>query len=175
MLNEKHFTKDAYEDNGRFQIHPLSSEGLEAYLSKDSYNYHYLKSKYDPAFLKQIQDEVNAEKNKKENPNIELKEQEKKEKIEEPKEIKAENNTKENITKPQMKNKQIKQSHKPFGNKQVNKGNKGNKGNNNIKSINPSLKSSQKINNIGQSVNPVIINVKNDRGKLEEYQQPYHA
>ena len=172
MLNEKHFTKDAYEDNGRFQIHPLSSEGLEAYLSKDSYNYHYLKSKYDPAFLKQIHDEVNAEKNKKENPNIESKEQEKKEKIEEPKEIKAENNTKENITKPQMKNKQIKQSHKPFGYKQANKGNKGN---NNIKSINPSLKSSQKINNIGQSVNPVIINVKNDRGKLEEYQQPYHA
>ena len=45
MLNENHFTKDAYEDNGRFQIHPLSQEGFEAYLSKDSYNYHYLKSK----------------------------------------------------------------------------------------------------------------------------------
>ena len=61
MLNEKHFTKEAYEDNGRFQIHPLSSEGLEAYLSKESYNYHYLKSKYDPILLKQIEDEVNEE------------------------------------------------------------------------------------------------------------------
>ena len=69
MLNENHFTKDAYEDNGRFQIHPLSSEGLEAYLSKDSYNYHYLKSKYDPSLLKQIQDEINGEKQKKQEEN----------------------------------------------------------------------------------------------------------
>ena len=33
----------------------------------------------------------------------------------------------------------------------------------------------QKINNIGKSVNPVISNVNNDRGKLGDYQQPYHA
>ena len=33
----------------------------------------------------------------------------------------------------------------------------------------------QKINNIGKSMNPVIINVNNDRGKLEDFQQPYHA
>ena len=62
MLQENHFTKDAYEDNGRFQIHPLNSEGLEAYLSKDSYNYHYLKSKYDPALLKQIEEELKEQK-----------------------------------------------------------------------------------------------------------------
>ena len=79
MLNENHFTKDAYEDNGRFQIHPLSQEGFEAYLSKDSYNYHYLKSKYDPALLKQIQDEINGEKQKKQekNQNVIQNEQEK--------------------------------------------------------------------------------------------------
>ena len=65
MFNENHFTKEAYEDNGRFQIHPLSSEGLEAYLSKDSYNYHFLKSKYDPALLKQIQQEYMEEKENK--------------------------------------------------------------------------------------------------------------
>ena len=59
--NEKHFTKDPFEDNGRFQIHPLSEEGLEAYLSKDSYNYHFLKSKQDPELLKQIQQEYEEE------------------------------------------------------------------------------------------------------------------
>ena len=84
MLNENYYTKNAYEDNGRFQIHQLNSEGLEAYLSKDSYNYHYLKSKYDPAFLKEIQDEYNSEKKGKlstttENKNI-IKNEQKKEK-----------------------------------------------------------------------------------------------
>ena len=34
---------------------------------------------------------------------------------------------------------------------------------------------SQKINSLGKSVTPVISNVKNDRGKLGEFQQPYHA
>ena len=34
---------------------------------------------------------------------------------------------------------------------------------------------SQKINSLGKSVTPVISNVKNDRGKLDEFQQPYHA
>ena len=60
MLNDNHYTKEAYEDNGRFQIHPLSAEGFEAYLSKDSYNYHFLKSKYDPALLKEVEDEMKA-------------------------------------------------------------------------------------------------------------------
>jgi len=69
MLNDNHFTKEAYENNGRFQIHPLSPEGLEAYLSKDSYNYHYLKSKYDPMLIKQIEQEVTEEKEKSQNPN----------------------------------------------------------------------------------------------------------
>ena len=52
--NEKNFTEEPFEDNGRYKIHPLSSEGIENYLSKDSYNYHYLKSKYDPALFKRI-------------------------------------------------------------------------------------------------------------------------
>ena len=34
---------------------------------------------------------------------------------------------------------------------------------------------SQKINNLGKSVTPVICNVKNDRGKLGDVQQPYNA
>ena len=171
MLNENHFTKDAYEDNGRFQIHPLSQEGFEAYLSKDSYNYHYLKSKYDPALLKQIQEEINGEKQKKqeENQNVIQNEQEK---IEDKKEQKVQNieKNKTGNKKPQMKK-----------NNQIQKGNKGlvhsqiKKQNEKIKSTNPKSSITQKINNIGTSMNPVISNVTNDRGKLKDYQQPYHA
>ena len=171
MLNENHFTKDAYEDNGRFQIHPLSQEGFEAYLSKDSYNYHYLKSKYDPALLKQIQEEINGEKQKKqeENQNVIQNEQEK---IEDKKEQKVQNieKNKTGNKKPQMKK-----------NNQIQKGNKGlvhsqiKKQNEKIKSSNPKSSTTQKINNIGTSMNPVISNVTNDRGKLKDYQQPYHA
>ena len=171
MLNENHFTKDAYEDNGRFQIHPLSQEGFEAYLSKDSYNYHYLKSKYDPALLKQIQDEINGEKQKKqeENQNVIQNEQEKIEDIKEQKVQNIEKNKTGN-KKPQMKK-----------NNQIQKGNKGlvhsqiKKQNEKIKSSNPKSSITQKINNIGTSMNPVISNVTNDRGKLKDYQQPYHA
>ena len=171
MLNENHFTKDAYEDNGRFQIHPLSQEGFEAYLSKDSYNYHYLKSKYDPALLKQIQEEINGEKQKKqeENQNVIQNEQEK---IEDKKEQKVQNieKNKTGNKKPQLKK-----------NNQIQKGNKGlvhsqiKKQNEKIKSSNPKSSITQKINNIGTSMNPVISNVTNDRGKLKNYQQPYHA
>ena len=171
MLNENHFTKDAYEDNGRFQIHPLSQEGFEAYLSKDSYNYHYLKSKYDPALLKQIQDEINGEKQKKQekNQNVIQNEQEKIEDIKEQKVQNIEKNKTGN-KKPQMKK-----------NNQIQKGNKGlmhsqiKKQNEKIKSSNPKSSITQKINNIGTSMNPVISNVTNDRGKLKDYQQPYHA
>ena len=176
MLNEKHFTKEAYEDNGRFQIHPLSSEGLEAYLSKESYNYHYLKSKYDPILLKQIEDEVNEERQKKQIVNENVVEKEK-EKIEDRKEQKVENvvnnnNIKNN--KPQIKkNNQPKKGNKALGHKQLNQKNKNI--NNNIKSNVQPQSTTQKINNIGKSMNPVIINVNNDRGKLEDFQQPYHA
>ena len=170
MLNDKHFTKDAYEDNGRFQIHPLNSEGLEAYLSKESYNYHYLKSKYDPILLKQIEEEVNEEKQKRQvNQNAIKDEKEKKEDIKEQKIEKVDNN--KNIKNPQIKkNEQTKKENKTIGNKQLNQ-----KNNNKNKSNVQKSSTTQKINNIGKSMNPVIINVNNDRGKLEDFQQPYHA
>ena len=176
MLNEKHFTKEAYEDNGRFQIHPLSSEGLEAYLSKESYNYHYLKSKYDPILLKQIEDEVNEERQKKQivNENVVEKEKEKIEDIKEQKVENAVNNNNIKNNKPQIKkNNQPKKGNKALGHKQLNQKNKNI--NNNIKSNVQPQSTTQKINNIGKSMNPVIINVNNDRGKLEDFQQPYHA
>ena len=170
MLNDKHFTKDAYEDNGRFQIHPLNSEGLEAYLSKESYNYHYLKSKYDPILLKQIEEEVNEEKPKRQvNQNVIKDEKEKKEDIKEQKIEKVDNN--KNIKNPQIKkNEQTKKENKTIGHKQLNQ-----KNNNKNKSNVQKPSTTQKINNIGKSMNPVIINVNNDRGKLEDFQQPYHA
>ena len=170
MLKDKHFTKDAYEDNGRFQIHPLNSEGLEAYLSKESYNYHYLKSKYDPILLKQIEEEVNEEKQKRQvNQNVIKDEKEKKEDIKEQKIEKVDNN--KNIKNPQIKkNEQTKKENKTIGHKQLNQ-----KNNNKNKSNVQKSSTTQKINNIGKSMNPVIINVNNDRGKLEDFQQPYHA
>ena len=172
MLNDKHFTKDAYEDNGRFQIHPLNSEGLEAYLSKESYNYHYLKSKYDPILLKQIEEEVNEEKQKRQvNQNVIKDEKEKKEDIKEQKIEKVENNKDIKNKNPQIKkNEQTKKENKTIGNKQLNQ-----KNNNKNKSNVQKPSTTQKINNIGKSMNPVIINVNNDRGKLEDFQQPYHA
>ena len=169
MLNENHFTSNFYEDNGRFQIYPLSSAGLEAYLSKDSYNYHYLKSKYDPELLKQIQEEANS--NKIENQNKIQNEPEKKEKIEEIKEqsnLVIENNIQE-------KNKKINNKTSKQGNKQPKQKGNNLSFNNKIKNYNPKTSITQKINNIGKSVNPVICNVNNDRGKLVDFQQPYHA
>ena len=172
MLNDKHFTKDAYEDNGRFQIHPLNSEGLEAYLSKESYNYHYLKSKYDPILLKQIEKEVNEEKQKRKvNKNVIKDEKEKKEDIKEQKIEKVDNNKDIKNKNPQIKkNEQTKKENKTIGHKQLNQ-----KNNNKNKSNVQKSSTTQKINNIGKSMNPVIINVNNDRGKLEDFQQPYHA
>ena len=49
------------------------------------------------------------------------------------------------------------------------------KGNNNANKKKVVNSSTQKINNIGKSINPVISNVRSDRGKLGDYQQPYHA
>ena len=169
MMNDNHYTKDAYENNGRFQIHPLSSEGLEAYLSKDSYNYHYLKSKYDPALLKEIQQEVLNEREKRkisEQNNI-INEQEKKDEIEHKNEIKEKNVEKNS----DIKNKKIQNQIKK-GNKQIKQVKQGS---NDIKNKQKTNSLSQKINNLGKSVTPVICNVKNDRGKLGDVQQPYNA
>lgn len=169
MMNDNHYTKDAYENNGRFQIHPLSSEGLEAYLSKDSYNYHYLKSKYDPALLKEIQQEVlnEREKSKISEQNNIINEQEKKDEIEHKNEIKEKNVEKNS----DIKNKKIQNQIKK-GNKQIKQVKQGS---NDIKNKQKTNSVSQKINNLGKSVTPVISNVKNDRGKLGDVQQPYNA
>ena len=94
------------------------------------------------------------------------------EKIEDKKEQKVQNieKNKTGNKKPQLKK-----------NNQIQKGNKGlvhsqiKKQNEKIKSSNPKSSITQKINNIGTSMNPVISNVTNDRGKLKDYQQPYHA
>ena len=172
MLNENHFTSNAYEDNGRFQIYPLNSAGLEAYLSKDSYNYHYLKSKYDPELLKQIQEEANS--NQIENQNKVQNETEKKEKKEKIEEIKEQSNLVFENNK-QEKNKKIQNKTSKQGNKQLKQKGNNLSFNNKNKNNNPKTSITQKINNIGKSVNPVICNVNNDRGKLVDFQQPYHS
>ena len=173
MINDNHYTKEAYENNGRFQIHPLSPEGLEAYLSKDSVVHHYLKSKYDPMLLKQIQQEVNEEKEK----NQMLKQnniinEHDKNKIEHQNEGVPEKILEKN--KGGVKNKKIQKQTKQGKVLQEHKQIK--QGNDSIKNSNMKPNTvSQKINSLGKSVTPVISNVKNDRGKLGEFQQPYHA
>ena len=176
MLNENHFTKEAYEDNGRFQIHPLNSEGLEAYLSKDSYNYHYLKSKYDPALLKQIEEELKEERQLKiqklnDNKNKINESNQKIEDIKEPKNVPSTNYNEKNINSKQL----------PEKNSNINKDKKKkieNKGNKNIKKkVNENIEN-KNVNKIGINshvAKPVISNVKNDRGRLKDFQQPYHA
>ena len=186
MLNDNHFTKEAYEDNGRCQIHPLNAEGFEAYLSKDSYNYHFLKNRYDPALLKEVEDEMKAKREQQQNQlrnqnqnqninNIENK------KIEEPKieDIKAQNNLPLNV----KKGNSIQAKKSPPKNNNLNTGvkkgtaNKANyKGNSNIKNKpNVGNNNIKKMGNIKGGVNPVISNVHNDRGRLRDFQQPYHA
>ena len=175
MLNENHFTKEAYEDNGRFQIHPLSSEGLEAYLSKDSYNYHYLKSKYDPLMLKQIEEEIKAQKEQKIKNNQNIEEQNKLKENPKTEDVKIQNNisTKDNnVNNLQNNNKKaVNKNSKIIPNKSNKRINKNTKKNDNIGFNNMN----NKIGRIGHSMNPVISNVTNDRGKLKDYQQPYHA
>lgn len=75
--NENNFEKEAYENNGKFNIYSLSAEGYENYLSKDSHNYHYLKNKYDPQLLKEVEAEMKEkrlQKEKEKNKQIEKKE-----------------------------------------------------------------------------------------------------
>ena len=175
MLDENHFTKEAYEDNGRFQIHPLSSEGLEAYLSKDSYNYHYLKSKYDPLMLKQIEEEIKAQKEQKIKNNQNIEEQNKLKENPKTEDVKIQNNisTKDNnVNNLQNNNKKaVNKNSKIIPNKSNKRINKNTKKNDNIGFNNMN----NKIGRIGHSMNPVISNVKNDRGRLKDFQQPYQA
>lgn len=173
--DDNNYTKEAYESNGRYQIHPLSAEGYEAYLSKDSYNYHYLKNKWDPEILRQVQEDMEKEKKQK---LLELRQKEQARvenmgpKINEPSpttnnynnlpedEPKVPTNIKKNNVAP-AGNKNKAAPKKP-GNgvksKGVGVGNKGNK---------------PKIGMTGGIKGPIISNVKDSRGNLKNYPLPY--
>ena len=122
-------------------------------LNNDEKPYHIIK------FFKDIISLENAAKEK-----IEVISDKKLAKKEDKKEQKVQNieKNKTGNKKPQMKK-----------NNQIQKGNKGlvhsqiKKHNEKIKSSNPKSSTTQKINNIGTSMNPVISNVTNDRGKLK--------
>ena len=185
--NENNFTKDPFEDNGRFKIHPLSSEGMEAYLSKDSYNYNYIKTKKNPELLKEIEDEIKAEnalkqqilesKNKKDENEVQNKQEDLKE------EKCAQNNKVSGGSKGnKSKNKKGKNSNmnkNNYSQSYLNK-NKGaefkyGKKNDNKRKQSPGSKLANTIEKMGKIPGPVISNVNNDRGKLWEYPAPYHA
>ena len=178
MLNDNHYTKEAYEDNGRFQIHPLNAEGFEAYLSKDSYNYHYLKSRYNPLLMQQIEEELKADKEQKIKKNQNNEQQNKIQENPKTEDVKIPNNIskKDNIKKNELKNNNNKITSDKNSKINANKGK--NKINNNIKknqNFGNNNMNQIKIGNVGRAMNPVISNVKNDRGRLKDFQQPYHA
>ena len=179
--NDNHFTKDPFEDNGRCKIHPLSREGIEAYLSKDSYNYNFIKTKKNPELIKEIQEEIKAENAKKEqvekqNPENKINEENKQEELKEEKNnstsVKSDN--KQKVKKANMKNKNNNSKNKISKGVINNKDNK--KKNENLKrKQSPGSKLANTIGKMGKVSGPVISNVNNDRGKLWEYPNPFHA
>ena len=76
--NDNAFTEKPIENNGRFGIYGMSAQGLEEYLSPDSYNYHYLSKFRDPKLMKEIEEEMRKERESK-NPKNKI--EEKKEEI----------------------------------------------------------------------------------------------
>ena len=54
---EKDFTKEPIENLGKFGIHPLNEDGKELYVSKDFYNYHFLRKK-DPELLREVEEKM---------------------------------------------------------------------------------------------------------------------
>ena len=179
--NEDNFTKETFEDNGRFQIHPLSEEGKEAYLSKNSYNYNYIKTKKNPELLKQIEEEIKAENELKlkqlQNKNSE-KEDSTQNKKEDSKETNSNSKNNESCKKAdnKSKNKKGENCKKNIGsmkyknnNKEIQKKNGKSK-----RKQSPGEKLANTIERLGKVPGPIISNVNNDRGKLWEYPAPYH-
>ena len=59
------FTEKPIENNGKFGIYGMSAQGLEEYLSPNSYNYHYLSKFRDPNLMKEIEEEMKKEREEK--------------------------------------------------------------------------------------------------------------
>ena len=181
--NDNHFTKDPFENNGICKIHPLSREGIEAYLSKDSYNYNFIKTKKNPELLKEIEEEIKAEKAKK-NQLENQKTENKKDEQNKQEDLKEDKNNAENEKTGNEKNQKGKKTNAK--NKNSNSKNKNNKGVLNTKDNkkkneglkrkqSPGAKLANTIEKMGKVSGPVISNVNNDRGKLWEYPDPFHA
>ena len=181
--NDNYFTKEPYEDNGRCKIHPLSSEGMEAYLSKDSYNYNFIKTKKNPELLKDIEEEIKKEKSLREkleskkpeiSNDIQKKEEDLKEKSNCPNNKKSSEKSNDKSKNKMRNNSNTKKCNN------LNKNSKGieNKGynkKNENKKQSPGARLANTIEKLGKISGPVISNVNNDRGKLWEYPAPYHS
>ena len=172
MDKENYYTKDAYENNGRYQIHALNQEGLEAYLSKDSYNYHYLKTKYDPGFIKQIHDEVNQKFKSQNQTDKKIPEDEIVENDENKEVCEQKFNDNQNIKKEEKKVEKKNLKNKCNNNKAKQLKNNG-KQCNNQKNQNNTLK--KDIYHISSNNTPLTINTLKERGQLKDFQQPYHS
>ena len=183
--NDNNFTKEPFEDNGRCKIHPLSPEGVEAYLSKDSYNYNFIKTKKNPELLKQIQEEIKAENAKKQqSENKAVVDNQKDEQINQAnvkEDTKCKNNdstgmTTGNKSNPKGKKSNVSKKSNNNLNNKVENNKEGKKKNENMKrKQSPGAKLANTIEKMGKVSGPVISNVNNDRGKLWEYPAPYHA
>jgi len=152
MKDNKYYTEEAYEKNGKFAIHPLNGAGLESYFqmnSNNSYNSKFLRNCKYPELYKEAMAEIEAEQKKKLNENDERK------KILDL----YKNSDKVNNQNPDLFNKQIEEKNKEHLN---------------------TVKNEKKINNnnklnrpLPQSNNgPIIVNNNKEKGNLKNYPNP---
>ena len=180
------FTEKPIENNGRFGIYGMSAQGLEEYLSPDSYNYHYLSKFRDPKLMKEIEEEMRKERELK-NPKPQI--EEKKEEIPQqninyqnqnvnqiPNQYQNQipNQYQNQIQYQQQPKQQIynQQQKKPNQNKYlVNKKPINNQVKRNIPSNNKLINNQKKIS--GGSAMPKITNINDGRGNLKKYPAPH--
>jgi predicted nucleic-acid-binding Zn-ribbon protein len=160
MKDNKYYTEEAYEKNGKYAIHPLNGTGLETYFqmnSNQSYNSKFLRNCKYPELYKEAMAEIEAEQKKKLNENDERK------KIMDL----YKNSDKVNNQNPDVFNKQIEEKNKEHlmsvKNEIKNNNNKIiNNKNNLIK------QQQQQMNNNG----PIIVNNNKEKGNLKKYPNP---
>ena len=158
MKDNKFYTEEAYEKNGKFAIHPLNGTGLETYFQMNS-NQHFdskfLRNCKYPELYKEAMAEIEAEQKKKLNENEERK------KINDL----YKNSDKINNQNPDAFKKQIEEQNKEHLNSIKNE----TKFNNNKNNINKNLKNvQQNFNNNG----PIIVNNNKEKGNLKKYPNP---
>ena len=162
------FTEKPIENNGKFGIYGMSAQGLEEYLSPNSYNYHYLSKFRDPNLMKEIEEEMkkenlnnnNSNQNNNQydyiNKNIPYQQQQ----------IYQEEKRINPINQNVNYSNNVKSQNKYLNKKPINQVKKNNMSNYNNKLINNQKKFSG-------NVMPKIANIKSEHGNLKNYPSPH--